>query len=69
LVGTNHAIVSRFYFADERKSDGSPASSGVDGPAAAATYLHLAEAEKQEQWYYTFVKGSVEYADFGAPKL
>ncbi|KAM0425864.1 hypothetical protein ACHAPT_008802 [Fusarium lateritium] len=47
----------KFYYADERKADGSSASSGVDGPAHAEFYTGLAEGSSQGPWQQTFVKG------------
>lgn len=56
-------IPGRFYYADERKADGSPVYSAVDGPAHAAFYTELAEVKSQGPWQQTFVKG------FGYKKL
>lgn len=53
----------RFYFADERKTNGDPAYSRIDGPAHAEAYLKLAEEPAQGPWLYTFVKGK-GYVDF-----
>jgi hypothetical protein len=49
----------RFYFADERKEDGSPVYSDIDGPAHANFYMQLIEGKTQTQgtWNATFVKG------------
>jgi hypothetical protein len=55
---------SRFYYADERNADGSPAYGKVDGEAHGKHYLHLAEGKSQEAWLQTFVKGGVGYKKF-----
>ncbi|KAI4228369.1 MAG: hypothetical protein L6R36_001652 [Xanthoria steineri] len=47
----------KFYYADERKADGSPAYSSIDGEAHGKHYLQLAEGKEQEPWQQTFVKG------------
>lgn len=47
----------RFYYADERKADGSAAYSSIDGEAHGKHYLQLAEGKEQEPWQQTFVKG------------
>ncbi|KAK9368046.1 hypothetical protein V1509DRAFT_609954 [Lipomyces kononenkoae] len=47
----------KFYYADERKADGSAVYSGIDGEAAAMHYLELAEGKTQGPWQQTFVKG------------
>ncbi len=46
-----------FYYADERKADGSSGGQGIDGPAHADHYLKLATDSKQGPWLSTFVKG------------
>lgn len=47
----------KFYYGDERKSDGS-AKYRVDGDAHAELYWKLAEEDKtQGPWMQTFVKG------------
>jgi hypothetical protein len=50
-------IEYRFYYADERNDDGSPAYGNVDGPAHGEHYLHLSEGQSQGPWQQTFVKG------------
>ena len=52
-----------FYYADERKTDGSAAFTDVSGPNHAEHYLHLEEAEEQLPWLQTFV-GGAGYKDF-----
>jgi hypothetical protein len=52
----------RFYFADERQSNGGP-TIPVDGPAAGEAYVELAEKKEQGPWNWTFVKGK-GYVDF-----
>jgi hypothetical protein len=47
----------RFYYADERKPDGSAAYSAIDGDAHAKHYVELAEGKTQGPWQQTFVKG------------
>lgn len=54
--------MSRFYYADERKADGS-AAFGVDGPAHGELYTELAEESTQRPWQQTFVKG-IGYKEF-----
>ena len=53
----------RFYYADERKSDGTPAYSAIDGEAHAKMYIELSEGKTQGPWQQTFVKGE-GYKDF-----
>ncbi|KAG8165683.1 hypothetical protein KVR01_004235 [Diaporthe batatas] len=48
----------KFYYADERNGDGSPAYGARDGPAHAKLYVDLAEGALQGPWQQTFVKGS-----------
>lgn len=54
---------TRFYYADERKDDGSPVYNAIDGPAHAEFYAQLAEHKTQGAWQQTFVKG-VGYKKF-----
>ncbi|KAH8674945.1 hypothetical protein BGZ61DRAFT_361029 [Ilyonectria robusta] len=54
----------KFYYADERKPDGSAAFS-VDGEAHGKFYVELAEGESQGPWQQAFVKG-VGYKDFSS---
>ena len=53
----------RFYYADERKPDSSPAYFDLDGEAHGQHYLQLAKDNKQGSWQQTFVKG-IGYKDF-----
>jgi hypothetical protein len=53
----------RFYYADERKLDGSP-KYRVDGDAHADLYSELSENKAQLPWMRTFVKDQ-GYLDFG----
>jgi hypothetical protein len=53
----------RFYYADERKADGSSAGTAIDGPAHGELYIELAESTSQGPWQQTFVKG-VGYKSF-----
>ncbi|GAB7353354.1 hypothetical protein MBLNU459_g3839t1 [Dothideomycetes sp. NU459] len=46
----------KFYYADERKADGSPPYSNIDGEAHGKFYVDLAEGESQGPWQQTFVK-------------
>ncbi|TFB00482.1 hypothetical protein CCMA1212_007576 [Trichoderma ghanense] len=46
----------KFYFADERKSDGSPVYGAISGPAHGAFYTELAAQKTQGPWNATFVK-------------
>ncbi len=53
----------RFYYADERNADGSPAYGALDGRAHGEFYTKLAEGTSQGPWQQTFVK------DFGYKKF
>ncbi|KAL6714386.1 hypothetical protein ACLMJK_007809 [Lecanora helva] len=53
----------KFYYADERKADGSPALMDIDGEAHAELYVQLAESKSQGPWQQTFVKG-IGYKSF-----
>jgi hypothetical protein len=55
-------IISRFYYADQRKADGT-AIFKVDGEAHGKLFLELAEANTQGPWLQTFIKG-VGYKSF-----
>ena len=46
----------RFYYADERQSDGGP-TIPVNGPAAGRAYVELARDKTQRPPLYTFVDG------------
>ncbi|OAA69348.1 NAD(P)-binding domain protein [Akanthomyces lecanii RCEF 1005] len=46
----------KFYFADERQSDGRPAALDIDGAAHADMYWELANEKLQSYWLVTFVK-------------
>ncbi|KAJ9605952.1 hypothetical protein H2200_009801 [Cladophialophora chaetospira] len=46
----------KFYYADERKADGSP-KYRVDGDAHGDLYFDLAQGKSQGPWHQTFVKG------------
>lgn len=48
----------RFYYADERNTDGSPAYAKIDGEAHGGFYSALAEHKTQGPWQQTFVKGA-----------
>jgi hypothetical protein len=48
---------NRFYYSDERKADGAPVYSAVNGEAHGEFYLQLAEGKSQGPWQQTFVKG------------
>ncbi len=60
----------RFYYADERKPDGSVAGGAISGPAHAEFYLKLAEDKAQAPWLATFVKdkGYVNFPGTGYVK-
>lgn len=47
----------RFYYADERKPDGSPGGVNIDGEAHGKLYAELADTQSQGEWQQTFVKG------------
>lgn len=49
-------MVYRFYYADERKANGT-AKYMVDGDAHAKLFQGLAEEETQGSWHQTFVMG------------
>ncbi|KAJ5226099.1 hypothetical protein N7468_007324, partial [Penicillium chermesinum] len=53
----------KFYYADERKADGTPAYSAVDGDAHGDFYAGLAGHKTQGPWQQTFVKG-IGYKQF-----
>ncbi|KAL2815835.1 putative short-chain dehydrogenase [Aspergillus cavernicola] len=53
----------KFYYADERKPDGTPAYSNIDGEAHGKFYLELAGSKSQGPWQQTFVK-DVGYKSF-----
>ena len=54
---------TRFYYADERKPNGSAAFKDIDGKAHGEFYAQLAEAKAQGPWQQTFVNG-VGYKQF-----
>ncbi|KAK8040752.1 hypothetical protein PG994_013759 [Apiospora phragmitis] len=53
----------KFYYADERKPDGTPMYGAINGDAHADYYMELAEEAAQGPWAQTFVKG-VGYTKF-----
>lgn len=55
----------RFYYADQRKADGTPIYK-VDGEPHAQLFWQLAEDKTQGPWMQTFVKG-VGYKSFDEP--
>ena len=55
---------NRFYYADERASDGDAVYLARNGEAHAEHYLDLIRDAKQRPWLQTFVKGT-GYVDFG----
>ncbi|CAL5871784.1 uncharacterized protein PFLUO_LOCUS6037 [Penicillium psychrofluorescens] len=55
----------KFYYADERKADGAPAYSQLNGDAHAKLYVELAEHKSQGPWQQTFVK-DIGYKHFPA---
>ncbi|KAJ5893613.1 short-chain dehydrogenase [Penicillium taxi] len=55
----------KFYYADERKADGSPALNEINGEAHGQFYVELAEHKSQGPWQQTFVK-DVGYKYFPA---
>ncbi|KAJ5248773.1 hypothetical protein N7468_000224 [Penicillium chermesinum] len=46
----------KFYYADERRADGSPAYFDIDGDSHAKFYFQLSQSKSQGQWHQTFVK-------------
>lgn len=61
---------SRFYYADERKEDGTVAGGAISGAAHAQFYWDLASREDQGPWLATFVKdkGYVSFPGTGYVK-
>ncbi|QDS71136.1 hypothetical protein FKW77_009876 [Venturia effusa] len=53
----------KFYYADERKVDGSSVYRAIDGEAHGKFYVELSEGKEQGPWLATFVKG-VGYKSF-----
>jgi hypothetical protein len=53
----------RFYYADERKENGTAASEDISGETAPEFYLQLAEGKEDVPWQATHVKG-VGYVHF-----
>ncbi|CAI7657635.1 unnamed protein product [Penicillium pancosmium] len=53
----------QFYYADERKADGSNVGRGISGDAHAKFYFQLSELISQGPWHQTFVK-DVGYKKF-----
>ncbi|ORX34054.1 putative short-chain dehydrogenase [Kockovaella imperatae] len=47
----------KFYWGDERASEGGAVYGDINGPLHGETYLKLAEEPKQQIYDYTFVKG------------
>ncbi|KAF5701325.1 short-chain dehydrogenase [Fusarium mundagurra] len=47
----------KFYYADERKADGTPMYSGATPKGHAQFDVDLAEGQEQEAWQQTFVSG------------
>ena len=60
---SSNADLDRFYYADERKADGSPAYAAISGQAHGEFYTQLAEGKTQIPWLATFVAGT-GYVDF-----
>jgi hypothetical protein len=52
----------RFYYADERKADGSFANMEISGENHGAVYLKIVEGKEKLPWNVTFV--GTEYVDF-----
>ncbi|EGR51305.1 uncharacterized protein TRIREDRAFT_104060 [Trichoderma reesei QM6a] len=46
----------KFYFADQRKSDGSPVYGAISGPAHGSFHTELAAQQSQGPWNAIFVK-------------
>jgi hypothetical protein len=53
-------INGRFYYADERKEDGTPAYMSISGEALANHCMEFAEGKAQDPWHQTLV-GSYRY--------
>ncbi|OQU93780.1 hypothetical protein CLAIMM_00252 [Cladophialophora immunda] len=62
----------KFYYTDERLSDGRPARELMSGEVRAKAMLALVEEPAQQPWYYTIVKGkgyvNFEDSDKGAAR-
>ena len=56
-------MANRFYYADERKADGSSIGRGISGEAAGEYYFELAQKKAQGPWLQTYVDGK-GYVDF-----
>jgi len=66
MQGASHGYKEKghkFYYADERTSDGNPVGSQIDGEAHAELYMDLVKHKEQRPWLQTFVKGK-GYVDF-----
>ena len=50
-------MMRRYHYADERKSDGSPAYMDINGEAHGEFYTMLAERNVEVPWHATFVGG------------
>jgi len=60
---TEQFLFARFYYADERRADGSPMYGDIGGSAAGKFYVELAETASQGPWQQTFVD-NVGYKSF-----
>lgn len=58
VAETRLTVTPRFYYADERNADGSPALGNIDGPAHGEFFASLSEHAEQGPWQQTFVKGA-----------
>lgn len=63
LLKKSMLITSRFYYADERRADGTHVGNEISGEAHGKFYLELAESTSQGPWQQTFVK-DVGYKKF-----
>jgi hypothetical protein len=56
-VAAYHEAGYKFYYTDERLSDGRPARELMSGEVRTKAMLALVEEPAQQPWYYTLVKG------------
>ncbi len=57
VIGRCLDELASFFYADERKADGSVAAGDLDGEAHGEFYSQLADAPSDVPWSATFVKG------------
>ena len=57
ILGQPNHLPTRFYYGDERLSNGDFASGAISGVAHAERYWELSQDRKQRPWMDTFVAG------------